>query len=227
MKHGVKSCFVKKFSIKAGRQEIIYDDQRIFGNVDWAQQGRSHDAVVLKIKPKDECSVDIGFAYNALRESLTKDNYMQNNYKTFQYIHWHRNFGDFGASILFLNNGMPWINQKDTTGAGVAKEKVAYSQTIGPRVTYKKDKFSANAAFYYQMGKKAILNSNTGGSDTTMKMGAMYFAIDAAFQVVENFSVGLGLEYLSGNDEKEIADNDGVQRKRKSIFSILWNQPQV
>jgi len=34
--------FSEKFSIKAGRQEIIYDDHRMFGSVDWAQQGRSH-----------------------------------------------------------------------------------------------------------------------------------------------------------------------------------------
>lgn len=38
----------KDVNLKAGRQEIIYDDARLFGNVDWAQQGRSHDALILK-----------------------------------------------------------------------------------------------------------------------------------------------------------------------------------
>ena len=34
----------EKFAFKVGRQEINYDDARIFGNVDWAMQARSHDA---------------------------------------------------------------------------------------------------------------------------------------------------------------------------------------
>ena len=36
------------FSTKLGRQVISYDDQRIFGGLDWAQQGRNHDAGLLK-----------------------------------------------------------------------------------------------------------------------------------------------------------------------------------
>ena len=35
-------------TLKAGRQEIVYDDSRMFGNVGWAQQGRSHDALLIK-----------------------------------------------------------------------------------------------------------------------------------------------------------------------------------
>jgi hypothetical protein len=38
----------QKFSIKAGRQTISCDDQRIFGNSDWTQQSRSHDALLIK-----------------------------------------------------------------------------------------------------------------------------------------------------------------------------------
>ena len=42
-----------KFSLKFGRQEIVYDDQRIFGNVGWAQQARSHDALIATYKTGD------------------------------------------------------------------------------------------------------------------------------------------------------------------------------
>ena len=42
----VRFCDV--FSLKVGRQEIAYDDQRMFGSVGWAQQARSHDAAILK-----------------------------------------------------------------------------------------------------------------------------------------------------------------------------------
>ncbi len=40
----------KGWSTKLGRQVISYDDQRIFGGLDWAQQGRNHDAGLLKYK---------------------------------------------------------------------------------------------------------------------------------------------------------------------------------
>jgi hypothetical protein len=40
---GSSSRLTEAFSMKLGRQEVIYDNSRIFGNVDWAQQGRSHD----------------------------------------------------------------------------------------------------------------------------------------------------------------------------------------
>ena len=36
-----------KFSIKAGRQIISYDNQRFLGGLEWAQQGRRHDALLF------------------------------------------------------------------------------------------------------------------------------------------------------------------------------------
>ena len=42
--------FTEKISLKAGRQELVYDDHRIFGSVGWANQARSHDVALLKFK---------------------------------------------------------------------------------------------------------------------------------------------------------------------------------
>jgi len=103
--------FSEKFSLKAGRQEIIYDDHRIFGSVDWAQQARSHDAAVFKIKPNEKHKIDVGFAYNAnpdIEKFGIKQYYaVAKSYKAFQYAHWHGDFGALGVSFLFLNNGLP------------------------------------------------------------------------------------------------------------------------
>ncbi len=197
--------FSKKFSVKAGRQEIIYDDHRIFGSVDWTQQARSHDALLLKIKPNENNKIDVGFAYNALGESLYRQDYMTNNYKTFQYGYWHGTFGSFGISVLALNNGMPYISN-DTTLSGNFKEKVAYSQTIGPRLSFKKNAIHANLTFYRQFGKTTVLrNSET---DTVRNLSALYFSADFSYTIAKVFTVGAGLEYLSGNNEKADFDND-------------------
>ena len=39
---------IQNLSLKIGRQEISYDDQKVIGGLDWLQQARYHDAVVLK-----------------------------------------------------------------------------------------------------------------------------------------------------------------------------------
>jgi hypothetical protein len=38
----------KEFAFKIGRQEFLYDDSRVLGNLDWLQQARRHDAALIK-----------------------------------------------------------------------------------------------------------------------------------------------------------------------------------
>lgn len=58
-----KKPFADLFSFKVGRQELIYDDQRLLGNLDWLQQGRRHDAIVFKLLKKS-WQFDLGAAFN-------------------------------------------------------------------------------------------------------------------------------------------------------------------
>jgi hypothetical protein len=50
-------------SLKIGRQELIYDDVRLIGNLDWLQQARRHDMALLKTVHKG-WQVDLGYAFN-------------------------------------------------------------------------------------------------------------------------------------------------------------------
>jgi Alginate export len=50
-------------SVKLGRQELLYDDSRLLGNLDWLQQARRHDALVFKLNNKG-WQVDLGGAFN-------------------------------------------------------------------------------------------------------------------------------------------------------------------
>lgn len=184
-----EAMFSEKFSIKVGRQEIIYDDHRIFGSVGWAQQARSHDAAILKYLPSKNHRIDLGLAFNANGESLFKNDYTVNSYKTFQYVWYHGKFDKIGLSFLALNNGMAYMDEQPTD----TTQKVAYSQTIGPRVTYKGDAISFNAAFYYQTGKNKFNTS----------LSAMYFSANFSYAVSKKFNVGLGGEYLSGTSSQD------------------------
>ncbi|TAE59133.1 MAG: hypothetical protein EAY68_11020, partial [Bacteroidetes bacterium] len=63
-------------SFKVGRQEINYDDARLLGNLDWLQQGRRHDAAILKLTHKGY-SFDLGGAFNQNTDAFNGSN--QNN----------------------------------------------------------------------------------------------------------------------------------------------------
>lgn len=175
--------FAKEFSIKMGRQELIYDDHRIFGSVNWAQQARSHDVAVFKYH-ENTLKLDAGFAFNQDKENLFGTNYTLNNYKTFQYLWLHNDFNNFGLSVLLLNNGMQ------------AVEDVIYSQTYGLRLTYKLDDLSLATAFYGQGGKNA----------NDVDLSATYFAAEAMYKVDGGFTFGAGFEHLSGNDSDMIGN---------------------
>jgi Alginate export len=59
----IKFKFFDLMSLKIGRQELIYDDVRLIGNLDWLQQARRHDMALLKTVHKG-WQVDIGYAFN-------------------------------------------------------------------------------------------------------------------------------------------------------------------
>ncbi len=54
---------VDYFAVKIGRQELMYDDSRLLGNLDWLQQARRHDAIVFKFLNKG-WQIDLGAAFN-------------------------------------------------------------------------------------------------------------------------------------------------------------------
>lgn len=64
---------VDNLSIKVGRQEFVYDDSRLLGNLDWLQQGRRHDAALLKFLHRGY-QADLGFAFNQNSDAFGRGN---------------------------------------------------------------------------------------------------------------------------------------------------------
>ncbi len=58
-----KQSAVDYFGVKIGRQELLYDDSRLLGNLDWLQQARRHDAIVFKLL-HNGWQADLGLAFN-------------------------------------------------------------------------------------------------------------------------------------------------------------------
>lgn len=172
-------------SLKLGRQEIAYDDQRFFGNVGWAQQARSHDAVLLKYK-KEGLKVDLGLAFNQMGPGLEgTDYFIPNNYKTIQYVWANKVWDNASTSLMVLNNGLQNIplNVGDET-------KTYFSQTIGNHTNFKVGEgLKVTTNLYYQMGK------DRGDRD----LSAYLVGLEANYKKKDSkLNYGVGFEMQSG-----------------------------
>ena len=52
------------FDLKLGRQQIVLDEDRIFGSLDWHPAGRAHDAVNINWRPVENLYLRSFFAFN-------------------------------------------------------------------------------------------------------------------------------------------------------------------
>ena len=176
-------------SVKAGRQEIVYDDQRMFGNVGWAQQGRSHDALLLKFN-SNNLKLDLGFAFNQENEALFNTTYLLNgNYKALQYVWLNNKWTKVQASFLILNNGLQYVDSANNNN-----NEVRYSQTFGTHLKINlSPKFNSNINLFYQ----------TGNDISNRDISAYLIGADFSYKASENVNLGFGLELQSGNDYNE------------------------
>lgn len=70
--------FLDNLSFKFGRQELIYDDSRLIGNLDWLQQGRRFDMALIKVVHHG-WQFDLGYAFNQHAENFTGVAYTPGN----------------------------------------------------------------------------------------------------------------------------------------------------
>jgi len=195
----------KAYAAKLGRQMISYDDQRIMGAVGWAQQARTHDALLFKHK-SDAINFDLGLAYN---QDYSNPSGYQNtindytttgffSYKTMQYLWANKKWENFEASVLVLNNGY----QKYT--ADVA-DGVNNLTTFGTHLKAKLGNISLAANLYGQTGsitanqfsdKDGPLDKNTNFEYKS----AYLIGLDAKMPISSKITLGAGFELISGDD---------------------------
>lgn len=184
--------FNDKWSTRLGRQVISYDNQRILGEVDWAQQAQSHDAALVTYK-NSKNQLDIAFALNANSETDIAVPYAVATYKTMQYAWYHTALNKINMSLLFLNTG--YENKLATPIPTPTPElKVDYMQTFGTYLNTKREKWDANLWFYGQTGKNA-----------TNSVSAFDAALNFNHAVTDKFKAGLGYEFLSGKSQEDLS----------------------
>jgi hypothetical protein len=190
----VKIALPRELYLKAGRQEVVYDNHRIFGNVGWAQQSRSHDMAILKYNGKFQ--VDLGLAYNQDANRSNSFYTGPDGYKALQFIWMHKDFANLDMSFLLLNNGVPYTESTGPAG-NLTEQGIRYSQTFGPYLNYDMNNIDISGSFYYQMGKDAV-----GNDKSAFELYVLYSQL-----LSKNLKLKAGYEILSGTDYDETEEN--------------------
>ncbi|MEP0266633.1 hypothetical protein [Dokdonia sp.] len=192
--------FNENWSTKLGRQVISYDDQRIFGGLDWAMQGRFHDAAIIKYK-KGNIMIDVGGAFSQERPRNEGNGFgIQGffTYKAMQYAYLKKSWEKSTASFLFLNTGFQDFRGVDND----IPDGVSYRQTTGTYFTFPIQNIKMAGSAYYQFGE---VNPTTDLAAYQVSLVATYKQGKIVY--------GLGMEILSGTDQ----DGDS---KNKSFFPL-------
>lgn len=171
----------KKVSVKAGRQELNYDNARFLGNLGWAAQGRSHDALLLIYKDTTGLQFHAGAAFNQnvpFEPGKLSGTFYNGvgNYKTMQYAWLHKDFEKSGFSFLLFNDGRQ-----------AADSTVNFRQTYGFFGHKMLNKVRLEGELYYQGGK------NAGGKDVSALLAAANITFKTSVTPLT-----IGVDYMSG-----------------------------
>lgn len=168
--------------LKLGRQELIYDDQRLLGAVNWTQQARSHDALVLQYRdPQSELKLHAGGAWNQQGENLLGNTYAIASYKTLAYLWAHKRFGDLAVSGLWLSDGFQ---------AEVGRTNFRY--TWGAHLSWNPGRWQFSGSAYHQ-----------GGDDRTRRDISAYLLAARGAYRWETLQLSAGYDYLSGGNRRD------------------------
>lgn len=174
---------MEELALKIGRQELVYDDHRLLGNLDWANLTISHDALLLKYTNKEKgFNFHVGAAYNQVGEPLFETNYSLKNYKFLSFLWLKKEMPEMNSSITFTGvmNGL--------TSIDTVSKSLKSSFTFGPLYKYEEKTIKAIVGAYYQ----------TGSTDNNKDISAFMINTYGEYRT-SDLSVGLGFDYLSGN----------------------------
>ena len=192
--------FLDDFFVQVGRQQLVYDDERLLGASDWDVAGRWHDA----LKVGYEHGAHKGHVILALNQNdeqfrqIYYDASKGQPYKSMQTFWYHFDATELlpfpaEVSLMLINLGL------ESGDAQRNKSDVKYMQTFG---AYGQlcplDGLVLTGSLYLQRGNR---NSTRMGS------------AQAAYDVTPDWKVTAGYEYLSGDN-----NNDGINHAFNPLY---------
>ncbi len=189
-------ALTENFDIRAGRQELRYDNQRLMAINDWSLTGRTHDALLLKYETENY-KLHIGSAFNQSHNTMFFTDYLIDNYKTLNYAWFNTNITpSLNLSLHGIADG--YENPNDAS-------ELNLRMTWSSFLTYNPGNYTLRFNPAFQHGK------TKSGQD----ISAFYAMIEAAYRVSAEYDIIAGFELFSGNDAEDPGD-------RFNAFSDLY-----
>ncbi|UZR99362.1 alginate export family protein [Chondrinema litorale] len=188
-----------KLSLKAGRQELLYDDGYLFGTLNWREAGRSHDLGIFKWEDST-FQAHLGIAFNQNRAALFDEPYTNDYYKNMQFLWLHKDYEKLSLSLMAVNRGLQKVSP-DTA--------VNYTQTLGGDIKYFGSNLTLTGIGYYQ----------TGEDLQDRDVSAWFWSLKGEMKVSEKLKILLGADMLSGTKNGLL---DETTNTKSNTFDILY-----
>lgn len=189
------------FTVQIGRQEWVYDDERLLSRRDWGNMGMQYDGLLLKYK-KSDIQADAGFSWNNRDENVFGE-----DYRYFQTLYYFDTLTQSIKSIqkesLSKIKSLNFIYLKKTLGekfhlsflelASLRQQPGTpdvfhLMHTFGPNFRLNISSFSLTGEAYYQSGK------NMSG-----EIVSAYFTSLKVSYALKKLNFATGLDLISGN----------------------------
>jgi hypothetical protein len=215
---------VRNLTLKIGRQELIYDDVRLLGNLDWLQQARRHDAVLIKLDHHGwTAHLGAAFNQNAERKSNTiyngvptgygaGTNGMLSMYKSLQFVYVAKKFPFGNVSLLSLKDDFSKYHFAETD---VAMTTPIYDRGVWSRLTSGVN-ISGSAMKRLTFAGTLFYQSGQYREGTTLD--EYLVSASAAYAFSGKLSIGPGVDFTTGN-------NGSDPTKKFQRFDPLYGTP--
>lgn len=174
-----KLKITEPLSIKIGRQQFSYDDQRIFSARNWNDYQVTYDALLVDYE-MNEHRLNLGLSYNA--DNKSDVDYPSKKFKMLDFLHYQYAVEKATLSCMAVLSGNTLTDSTDD---------VSFRGTYGVNADVDFDLFDLRLSAYYQH------HLNDVGDDVS----AYCFSVFAKRNVTEKLNLGIGLDVLSGNDD--------------------------
>lgn len=186
--------FLKRSSLKIGRQYFDYDDSRLLSARNWNNHSIKYDAILYRYQNLG-LSVDAAFSLNNMADNRYGNLYNSAKMKTLYFVRLQQKLNQkLSASLIVLGSG---FTQNDTT------ELIYTRISLGTNISYKSDRLKSWMSYYHQFGKNKL----------GTRVNAWNLNARADYKT-RKLTPGIGLSLISGDNSKS-SDSD-------ELFELLY-----
>lgn len=176
-------------SIKIGRQEWSYDDQRLLAARNWGQSGLTYDGLLLKYDNKN-FRADLGLSLNNDAENNVGNEYTPDKMKFLDFLYLSKKVGQ--SSVITFTSILNGYQKEE------GSETIYVTATYGPYFKIKTNKIDLEGSFFHQ----------TGTNKKSQTINAYLFSFNGLYKFSDKFNLGPGIDVISGNDPTSTSDKD-------------------